>query len=242
MRPMKLLLAFALAFTTPVHAQFRDWLSGNTTNNGSTVAEFLWVAEKLNTPQSRSLEALRGKVGLVFVPGILGSALKTAAGEAIWGYRLTLSPHLELPAALIDPAIESGAKAALADGREGRLDLYGAAMDLIREHAVKAGIPANRIAACGYDWRRDVRAGARELARCIETAPALQGVEALVVIAHIMGGVVTTQWHRDFAPEGRLVLIGERHRVRVGGGDDGGHGDYSLSSSSSSSFSSSSSS
>jgi len=204
MRPMKLLLAFALAFTQPVHAQFRDWLSGNTTNNGSTVAEFLRVAEKLNTPQSKSLEALRGKLGLVFVPGILGSALKTASGEAIWGYGLTLSPHLELPAALIDPAMESGVRAELADGRAGRLDLYGTAMDLIREHAVKAGIPSNRIAACGYDWRRDVRAGARELARCIERAPELQGVEALVVIAHSMGGVVTTQWHRDYAPEGRL--------------------------------------
>jgi hypothetical protein len=75
---------------------------------------------------------------------------------------------------------------------------------LIRASAMRAGIAPNRIVACGYDWRRDIRAGARDLKRCIETSQELKGIEALIVIAHSMGGLVTFQWHQDNAPNGVL--------------------------------------
>ena len=198
------LLLLVLFAAPPANAQFRDWLSGNDARNGSTVADFLAAIGKTNSAYSAQLARMRGNVGLVFVPGILGSALKSPSGEEIWGYGLRLSPGLALPASLVDPAAESGIVATIADGREGRIDLYGTAMALLREHAAKAGIAPGRIAACGYDWRRDIRAGARDLARCIDNAPELKGIEALVVVAHSMGGLVSFQWHRDYTTDGVL--------------------------------------
>lgn len=202
--PLAALSAALLVCAPPASAQFRDWLSGNAARNGSTVADFLKAIEKTNSQYSAQLARMRGNVGLVFVPGILGSALKSSSGEEIWGYGLRLSPALALPAALIDPAAEPGITATLADGTNGRIDLYGTAMTLMREHAARAGIAPGRIAACGYDWRRDIRAGARDLARCIDSAPELKGIEALIVVAHSMGGLVTFQWHRDNTADGVL--------------------------------------
>lgn len=204
LRPHLALAAALLVSSTWADAQFRDWLNNNAARNGSTVAEFLASVEKTNTDYAAEPARLRGKVGLVFVPGILGSALKDAEQE-IWGYGLTLSPELQLPSRLFDPAASSNVEPVAADGREGRIDLYGKAMELLRANAKAAGIAPERIVACGYDWRRDMRAGARDLERCIETARELKGVEALVVVAHSMGGLVSFQWHRDYAPEGRLA-------------------------------------
>jgi hypothetical protein len=186
-------------------AQLRDWLTNNDSRNGSTVVDFLAAVERTDKAPAYRDELRRRKanVGLVFVPGILGSALKSGTGEEIWGYSLRLESGLRLPSALVDPSADSDVRATIADGN-GTLDLYGSAMALIRTNAARAGIAPNRVVACGYDWRRDIRAGARDLKRCIETAPELKGIEALIVIAHSMGGLVTFQWHRDNAVDGVL--------------------------------------
>ena len=198
-------VCMALAASSTAQGQVRDWLTSNDSRNGSTVADFLAAVERVDKAPGYRDEYRRrkGDVGLVFVPGILGSALQSAAGDKIWGYGLGIPDALGLPSALVDPAIESGVSATLADGN-GTLDLYGDAMALIRANARRAGIAPGRVIACGYDWRRDIRAGARDLKRCIESAPELRGIGALVVIAHSMGGLVTMQWHRENAPEGIL--------------------------------------
>ncbi|MDO8475638.1 MAG: hypothetical protein Q7W02_05485 [Candidatus Rokubacteria bacterium] len=207
MKRILILVGMASVFvaTGTSHAQLRDWLTKNDSRNGSTIVNFLASVERVDKVPAYRDELRRRKVnvGLVFVPGILGSALKSGTGEEIWGYSLRMSDGLRLPSGLIDPSAESDVSATIADGN-GTLDLYGDAMTLIRANAVRAGIAPDRIVACGYDWRRDIRAGARDLKRCIETAEALKGIEALIVIAHSMGGLVTYQWHRDNAADGVL--------------------------------------
>jgi hypothetical protein len=200
-----------LAMATALHssgayAQFRDWLSRNEARNGSTTIEFLAAVERTRSRYAGDLSALRDGVGLVFVPGILGSALKSKSGEEIWGYSLRLSDQLKLPAGLVDPLAESDIRSVIAEGSaNGTIDLYGEAMRMIRASAAVAGIPSKRVATCGYDWRRDVRAAARELKACIENSPALQDTQALIVVAHSMGGLVTFQWHRDHTAGGQLA-------------------------------------
>ncbi|MHB8910966.1 MAG: lipase/acyltransferase domain-containing protein [Syntrophales bacterium] len=198
-------MAAVLITASISEAQIRDWLTGNVSKNSSTVTDFLAAVERTGTaPAYRDeLRRLRANVGLVFVPGILGSALKSGTGEEIWGYSLRMTDGLRLPPALVDPDAASDVRATIADGN-GTLNLYGDAMAMIRASAVRAGIAPHRIAACGYDWRRDIRAGARDLKRCIETSPELKGIEALIVIAHSMGGLVAFQWHRENAPNGVL--------------------------------------
>jgi hypothetical protein len=204
----RLVVAFAALFVaTGADAQVRDWLTNNTLNNGSTVRDLIAAFDRAgatNPAYRDELKRLRANIGLVFVPGILGSSLESKTLGKIWGFGMPDADKLRLPRELIDPDADSDVEAKLADSVL-TVDLYGAAMKMVRESAIAAGIPPARIIACGYDWRRDIRAGARDLKRCIETSPELSGVEALVIVAHSMGGLVTWQWHGDYAPKGRLA-------------------------------------
>jgi hypothetical protein len=196
-----------IGFAEVSHAQQLDWLNKNMARNGSTVVELLRAVElagKSVASYGGELQRLRGNVGLVFLPGILGSALVSKSKGKIWSSGIPDMAKLRLPPELLDPEVVSDIDAVLADGVD-TYNLYGDAIKMIRQSAQNAGIRAERIAACGYDWRRDIRAGARDLKRCIESKPELQGIEALVVVAHSMGGLVTWQWHQEFASNGALA-------------------------------------
>ncbi|MCC6203128.1 MAG: hypothetical protein IT494_09015 [Gammaproteobacteria bacterium] len=187
-------------------AQTRDSLTGNAVNNGSTVKQVIAALEKTAAGHPAYADQLRRgrkNIGLVFVPGILGSTLESKSAGGIWGFGLPDADKLVLPRELIDPAAASDVQARLAESVAG-LTLYGEAMKKIRASAAKAGISEERIVACGYDWRRDIRAGAEDLHRCIVGAPQLKDADALVIVAHSMGGVVTWAWHGRHAADGEM--------------------------------------
>jgi len=120
---------------------------------------------------------------LVFVPGVLGSELKLD-GKLIWPRLDPEQDQLRLPAVLIDETAPSNT-----DPRVSRL-LYGRALDefqaRLKDHRIK-------FVPCGYDWRRDVRAGAQDLQDCLRRDAAGRRV---IVVAHSMGGVVSWTWNR----------------------------------------------
>jgi hypothetical protein len=88
-----------LVTTGTSDAQLRDWLTKNDSRNGSTVVDFLTSVERVEkVPVYRDeLRRLKVNVGLVFVPGILGSALKSGTGEEIWGYSQAETEMKECP-------------------------------------------------------------------------------------------------------------------------------------------------
>jgi hypothetical protein len=196
-----------LAAVAPAAAQTTDWLNKNTLNHGSTIKELLRVVERVGRDDAAvgdELARLRRSFGIVFVPGILGSTLESKSKGKLWGFGLPNADQLRLEQDLIDETKESDVTTALAESL-GPVSLYAAAIARIRDSAAKAGIPRERVVACSYDWRRDIRWGARELDACIRSAPGLRDASALVVVAHSMGGVVTWQWHQAYAPDGRVA-------------------------------------
>ena len=157
-------------------------------------------ALKATSTTSASLRQILQKadqsIAIVLVPGILGSKLVASDSTVIWGassdYQALLS-NLQLPASLIDEKAESGVTATVLDSFMG-IDFYGDAIKQITATLKAVGISAPLI-TCGYDWRRDIRAGARDLERCIQTAFGDQH-RTIIMIAHSMGGLVAWQWHQ----------------------------------------------
>jgi hypothetical protein len=199
-----------LVCAAPAEADTRDWLNNNTLNHGSTIKEMLHVLGLVgnNDPAvGGELTRLRGSFAIVFVPGILGSTLESSSKGKLWGFGIPDADRLRLEPELIEESKESDVKTTLAENL-GVVPLYVNAIARIRESARKVGIPPARVVACGYDWRRDIRWGARELDRCIKNEPALHEATSLVIIAHSMGGLVTWEWHQSLAPDG--VVAGKR--------------------------------
>ena len=201
------LIFTAIAVAGNAYGQLkRDPINGNETNNGSSVKQILEALARTSAKHpdyDAALKRLNKGVGLVFVPGILGSTLESPTVGKIWGFGIPDPSKLALPANLIDPGSASDVKAQLAESVMG-VSLYGEAMKMIRASAGKAGIAPERIVACGYDWRRDIRSGARDLQDCVDNAPELAGADALVIVAHSMGGLVTWAWLQEKAAGGEL--------------------------------------
>jgi hypothetical protein len=192
----------------------RDIINNNTLNHGSTIRDLLQTLDKVATEHSGvsdELKRLRGTFGIVFVPGILGSTLDSKSKGNLWGSGIPKPDDLRLDPSLVNEKERSDVTTGLALSLAG-VSLYDIAFQKIRASAATLGIPAERIAACGYDWRRDIRWGADELNECIATHPNLRDVTALIIIAHSMGGVVTWQWHATHASDGwthgkRIVAV-----------------------------------
>jgi len=153
------------------------------------------------------LDSVRSRLALVFVPGILGSELTAPDGQNIFG-RLenpgSLISRLELSESLVNEQAESGVKAALLRSI-GPMDFYGDAFSAIERWGDTNGV---KVLACGYDWRRDIRSGARDLDRCISSLETKYS--DLVIVAHSMGGLVSWTWadrhaHGEYGM-GRRVL------------------------------------
>lgn len=175
----------------------------------ATLEAFQQVGRRLPEVE-QAFKENRDSLALVFVPGIMGSSLTDKDGKVIYGDLSspgTLITRLELPASLIDETAESGIRANLLRSL-GPVDLYGDASDKMSEWAA-----ANRIKflACGYDWRRDIRSGARDLERCIKDGLGPQH-KNLVILAHSMGGLVSWTWamaheRNEYSANRRVLLL-----------------------------------
>jgi len=206
-RPWLVLFALlVLPSVSSAQGPTRDLVNNNTLNHGSTIRDLLATLDKVGADHegvATELARLRASFGIVFVPGILGSTLESASRGKLWGFGIPDQDALRLDPALIEETAPSDVTTGLALSL-GPVDLYREAFRLLRQSAGKLGIPDKRVVACGYDWRRDIRWGARELHTCITTHPDLKDATALIVIAHSMGGLVTWSWHKDYTRDGWL--------------------------------------
>ncbi|KVQ68963.1 esterase/lipase family protein [Burkholderia territorii] len=171
-------------------------------------------AARSDASLATELDDVASSLAVVFVPGILGSALEdTANQKMIWGNMSLpyLATHydefiaqLALPPALIDENVISSVRPTVLEGMAG-LDFYGKALRKMKQAASNLHV---RFLACGYDWRRDIRAGAQDLDRCIESLPS---GSRIIIVAHSMGGLVSWQWAmhhaHDTTPKYRLMQL-----------------------------------
>jgi len=210
---MKKIATMAFLAGVMTLAQGQAYIPWPDASKGGTVRTTLDAFARLGQQMpevNRALAENRERLAIVFVPGILGSSLREKNGTLIYGDLSspgTLVTRLALPEGLIDEQVESGVKAELLPSL-GPMDLYGEATGRMRAWA-----DANRIKflTCGYDWRRDIRAGARDLERCIDAGLKPSHTD-LIVVAHSMGGLVSVTWaqkqeKKEYSPSRRLLLL-----------------------------------
>ena len=157
----------------------------------------LRVASKAHPEIAADLDRSQQSVSIVFVPGILGSSLEDAQGQG-WGVSSPayIATHLKdfmqgmaLDPQLIDETQPSQVKTKVVTS-VGGINFYGTAVTTMRSKASSLHIPFE---TCGYDWRRDIRAGAADLEKCLTDTFHGQ-TRDIIIIAHSMGGLVTWQW------------------------------------------------
>ncbi len=176
-------------------AQLRDWLTNNDSRNGSTVVDFLAAVERTDegATLSRRTQAAEGQRR----PRICAGDSRLSAEERHRRGDLGATACAwRVGCRYRDPRlVRSERRLGRARDYRRRQRNPGPVRQRDdpdpRQRGARRHRAPNRVVACGYDWRRDIRAGARDLKRCIETAPELKGIEALIVIAHSMGGLVT---------------------------------------------------
>ncbi|MDT9674153.1 hypothetical protein F6R97_05805 [Pseudomonas sp. JV414] len=206
-------LSVHLVYSALCLVQAQPYIPWTDKASGETLRTTLEAFHKIGAKDpsvAKVLASKRESLAIVFVPGILGSALTDKNGRMIYGdlsEPSTLISRLELPADLIDEKAESGIQPKLLRSL-GPMDLYGEAVDTMQKWASDNQI---KFITCGYDWRRDLRSGARDLERCIS-----QQLDAkhrdLVVISHSMGGLVSWIWatkheHGDYSINRRLLQL-----------------------------------
>lgn len=180
------------------------------TSPGSVIEGFV-RAGSTDPKLATSVSDIQKRPVIVLVPGILGSKLSSPSlGGVFWGDGIPDVDKLKLPADLIDETAKSDVQATLLESYFG--DQYGEAFAGIKAAAAKIGIDA---LACGYDWRRDLRSGARDLEDCITRKYGTKK-RTLIFVSHSMGGIVTSVWNakhdaKQYSPQhlvGGIVLLG----------------------------------
>lgn len=173
-----------------------------------------------DTSIQEAAEAARKSFAVVFVPGILGSFIKDGHGD-IWSSSSLPSPERLalkedwITSENVDPTVETGVLESFLG-----LDQYGKAMREI-EGVVRKRLGLTLV-KCGYDWRRDIRVGAKYLHRCLQRNGLLDPDRTVIFIAHSMGGLVTWSWHDLFYREhGNEPLPRVRGIVLLGSPLDG---------------------
>lgn len=168
-------------------------------------------ASKTDPALNARVTAIRQRVAIVLVPGILGSKLISPTQGPIWGTEMVPDlQKLALPASLLDENAASDIEATLLEKYYG--DQYGQAFAAIK--AAAAGVGAKAV-ACGYDWRRDLRSGAADVEKCIKNALGSEK-HVLIFVSHSMGGIVTSLWNAvheqmRYSPQhlvGGIALLG----------------------------------
>lgn len=182
-----------LCFLAIFFAVFCEAANGSNSID-NTLKTFEAISQK-DPELATTIATTRHSIAIVFVPGILGSKLTAPSGNAIFGDLndfSTVIQRLALPPNLIDENVDSGITAEVLLELAGQ-DVYRTAMDKMkgwtRDHQIS-------FKACGYDWRRDIRSGSKELDRCLNSLP--PGITDIVLIAHSMGGLVTWNWEQQY--------------------------------------------
>ncbi len=202
----QLIVAALLSAATPQPVAFAQELPLNVIGEpAASVRELLKhfrEAPKVSRASRDALKAFVRSLTVVFVPGILGSEIRSS-GEKVWPKVPPSPEQLRLAPALIDERVPSDSDPRVAD------DIYGSALTAFRERLKAHGIP---FVPCGYDWRRDIRAGAADLERCLERELPEDRRRNLVLVAHSMGGLVTWAWNQGheagrFSPKHKVAAI-----------------------------------
>lgn len=192
-----ILILFGLLYTSVCQAELSAYIPWTDKTRGTTIQSTLKTFQQIGTRNqevSRAISDMRSRLAIVFVPGIMGSSLITNNGEVIFGDISSPSKiisRLELSADLIDESKESGIKTELLRSI-GRFDIYGDAIKEMEQWAKENNV---KLISCGYDWRRDIRSGARDLERCIESRLG-ENSKDIVIVAHSMGGLVSWTWEK----------------------------------------------
>ncbi len=137
----------------------------------------------------------RGTEVVIVIPGITGSELRTAAGEAVWPPRLL---HL------------FGDFSALAADKTGTATVPLVAgpplADYYEALPVRLESLGYKVYRFGYDWRADAAASAVALQALIQKT----GASSVNLVAHSMGGLVAAAYLRAYGPGKvrRLVTLG----------------------------------
>lgn len=131
----------------------------------------------------------------IFIPGILGSALKSENGDVLWGTtggktdRLLLTPTSE-------PVVPSELGSfQVGDGLYDR-DIYGRMAEEIRR--LDVGDIAHFL-MFPYDWRQDNRISAERLEEWLtrDVVAQIKG-RTVIFVAHSMGGLVFRYWYSKY--------------------------------------------
>jgi len=169
---------------------------------------------------------------LVFIPGIGGSALKTADEKLIWGLSgKLLNNAVRLPELLAGPS----SRLADPDYDDGvrpcglmAVSIPGLTRKLGAYESVRATLTANfaltehNYLEFGYDWRRPVALSSALLATAInEKLPALRRRRPgarVIIVAHSMGGLVARHYLQEHDRAGdceRVLTLGTPYRGSV---------------------------
>lgn len=165
----------------------------DTTVEERNLQRFLRDTQQLPDPGIRdaAMQELQS-FAVVFVPGVLGSTLESPTTGRIWPPNALNFDNLRLPTALLSERATSDVKATVLRDF-GPMEMYGKALDRTKAALMRLGISA--FVPCGYDWRRDIRAGAGDLHRCLADNGVLNPKRTVIFVAHSMGGLVTWAWH-----------------------------------------------
>jgi pimeloyl-ACP methyl ester carboxylesterase len=175
---------------------FAETLIFNTDNS-----VFARLLQQLPVAQSDFVTAVGNRVAkqpiFIFVPGILGSKLMDSDGEVIWG-KTDVGDLFKTSDKLAYDPDEKVTTNTLADYdiMVTDLDVYGKALSIINDMNMT---DVRHLLLFSYDWRKDIRAAARDLQERMtgEWAEALKG-RKVIFLAHSMGGLVTTWWYHHY--------------------------------------------
>ncbi|MDV2496457.1 MAG: hypothetical protein RX316_09670 [bacterium] len=147
---------------------------------------------------------------VLFIPGILGSMLKTASGEVIWGKNAKPSIK-EIRFEPKSPSLKATILDAYPLGVT-RVDIYGK----FKESILNAIGGRGDFVEFPYDWRTDLNEVADTLHKRLTNDWAKQFKnKRIIIVAHSMGGVVAWRWKNKYLRKRKypftiekLVLLG----------------------------------
>ncbi|MCP1110151.1 alpha/beta fold hydrolase [Ohessyouella blattaphilus] len=147
-------------------------------------------------------ELKKGKIPIVVVPGVMGSNLFTKNGDKLWdpkGLQLFSAGKLDLKT---NPILytRGNAKDMLltpdADREYGALNTYKGLIDALCKE-----FPDRKIYISSYDFRQSNEVSANNLARDISLILEQNNADKVDVVAHSMGGLVTSSYAKQYGYE-----------------------------------------
>ena len=183
-------------------------------------------AGRLSPEQTDLLPPVRppmlGEVPVVFIPGLLGTALADRAGTVSYlnaGQALAIAtPRLGLPLSWKNAAQPQDGlqphgplRGVALFGSSAAVDIYAGWIRSMR------GVPLRPFFTFGYDWRRDNSETADRFLGFLRHLKRRYGGRTPIVIAHSMGGLITlAAWNRQPDLIRKAVFAGVPFRGGIG--------------------------